>query len=85
MAKIKRALGEYWFAAEFTYVILNGWSVEFTPIDDGDDLQVHLSKCGKHAYQIISLTDDTDLYLMLHNVIENLRQEILKEFPYVKK
>nr|DAM61588.1 MAG TPA: hypothetical protein [Caudoviricetes sp.] len=69
---------------ELDYCIMNGWAVEFHPLNDGADLQIQISKCGKHSYQIIPIsTDDVRFYMNIWEVMNTLRQDIMEEFPYV--
>lgn len=76
-------LARSWAMQELAYCILNGWTVEFHPLNDGADLQIHVSKCGKHAYQIIPFSTTIQFYIKIWEVMNNLRQAIMEEFPYV--
>lgn len=73
-----------WAMRELTYCILNGWAVEFHPLNGGTDLQIRISKCGKHAYQIIPFSTTIQFYMKIWEVMTNLRQAIMEEFPYVE-
>lgn len=72
-----------WISEELTYCILNGWTVEFIPINGGADLRIHLSKMGKHSYQIIPVAVSPQFYIKIWEVINSLRHDIMGEFPYV--
>lgn len=73
-----------WLGEELTYCILNGWTVEFIPINGGADLRIHVSKMGKHSYQIIPVSITVQFYIKVQEVISNLRQNIMEEFSYVR-
>lgn len=72
-----------WVARELDYCLLNGWAVEFRPINGGTYLKIQISKCGKHAFQFIPVSTSPDFYMNIWKVINNMRQDILEEFPYV--
>lgn len=72
-----------WAMRELTYCISNGWAVEFHPLNGGADLQIQMSKCGKHSYQIIPVSTTIQFYIKIWEVMNNLRQDIMEEFPYV--
>lgn len=76
-------LASDWAMRELTYCILNGWTVEFHPLNGGADLRIHLSKMGKHSYQIIPVTVNLQFYIKIWEVINSLRHDIMEEFPYV--
>lgn len=76
-------LARSWISKELTYCILNGWTVEFIPMNGGANLQIHLSKMGKHSYQIIPVTVDLQFYIKIWEVMNSLRHDIMEEFPYV--
>lgn len=75
-------LAQDWVRRELAYCILNGWAVEFQPINGGD-LRIQVSKSGKHAYQIIPISTDVQFYMKIWEVMNTLRQDIMEEFPYV--
>lgn len=68
---------------ELSYCLLNGWTVEFIPMNGGADLRIHLSKMGKHSYQIIPVTINPQFYIKIWEVMNSLRHDIMEEFPYV--
>ncbi len=76
-------LAQDWVRRELAYCILNGWAVEFHPLNDGTNLQIQISKCGKHAYQTIPIATDVQFYMKIWEAMNNLRQDIMEEFPYV--
>ena len=76
-------LAQDWVRRELTYCIVNGWAVEFHPLNDGADLQIQISKCGKHAFQVIPISTDVQFYMKIWEVMNTLRQNIMEEFPYV--
>lgn len=76
-------LARDWVIRELAYCILNGWTVEFHPLNGGADLQIQISKCGKHSYQIIPVSTTIQFYMKIWEVMNNLRQDIMEEFPYV--
>ena len=51
-------LAQDWVRRELAYCILNGWAVEFHPLNDGANLQIQISKCGKHACRTIPIATD---------------------------
>ncbi len=75
-------LARDWAMRELSYCFLNDWSVEFQPVNSGY-LKIQISKCGKHAYQIIPISTDDRFYMNIWEAINTLRQDILEEFPYV--
>ena len=68
---------------EFLHCLLNGWTVEFIPMNDGTDLRIHMSKMGKHSYQIIPIAINPQFYIKIWEVMNSLRYDIMEEFPYV--
>lgn len=76
-------LAQDWVRSELAYCILNGLAVEFHPLNGGADLQIQMSKCGKHSYQIIPVSTTIQFYIKIWEVMNNLRQDIMEEFPYV--
>lgn len=80
--KMKLARG--WVARELAYCILNNWAVEFYPLNGGADLKIQISKCGKNAYQIIPVSTTIQFYMKIWEVMNNLRQDIMKELPVLE-
>ena len=72
-----------WVGEELTYCILNGWTVEFIPLNGGANLRIHISKMGKHSYQIIPVEVNPQFYIKIWEVMNSLRHDIMEEFPYV--
>lgn len=77
-------LARNWVAQELAYCILNGWSVEFHSLNGGADLKIQISKCGKNAYQIISVSTTIQFYMKIWEVMNTLRQDIMEEFPVLE-
>lgn len=69
---------------ELAYCILNGWAVEFHPLNGGADLKIQISKCGKNAYQIIPVSTTIQFYMKIWEVMNTLRQDIMEEFPVLE-
>lgn len=74
-----------WAMQELAYCILNGWTVEFHPLNDGADLQIQVSKCGKHDYQIIPVSTTVQFYMKILEVMNTLRQDIMNNFPNLEQ
>lgn len=77
-------LARGWVARELAYCILNNWAVEFYPLNGGADLKIQISKCGKNAYQIIPVSTTIQFYMKIWEVMNNLRQDIMKELPVLE-
>ena len=80
----KMKLARDWAVRELAYCILNGWSVEFHSLNGGADLRIQISKCGKNAYQIIPFSTTIQFYMKIWEVMNNLRQDIMEEFPVLE-
>lgn len=76
-----RKLARDWVMRELSYCILTGWSVEFCPLNGGADLKIQISKCGKSSYQIIPIATTVQFYMKIWEVMYNLRQDIMNNFP----
>ena len=76
-----RKLARDWVIRELSYCILTGWSVEFCPLNGGADLKIQISKCGKSSYQIIPIATTVQFYMKIWEVMYNLRQDIMNNFP----
>lgn len=74
-------LARDWVVRELTYYILTGWSVEFCSLNGGADLKIQISKCGKSSYQIIPVSTAVQFYMKIWEVMNNLRQDIMNNFP----
>lgn len=82
MDREKLRLAKDWAMHEIVSSLLNGWTVEFQPMNGGY-LQVRVSKSGKHAYRCIPISTDEQFYLNIWEAVNTLRQDIMEEFPYV--
>lgn len=70
---------------ELAYCILTGWSVEFHSLNGGADLKIQISKCGKNSYQIIPVSTTVQFYMKIWEVMNNLRQDIMNNFPNLEQ
>lgn len=70
---------------ELVYCILTGWSVEFGSLNGGADLKIQISKCGKNVYQIIPVSTTVQFYMKIWEVMNNLRQDIMNNFPNLEQ
>ncbi len=74
-------LARGWVMRELEYCILTGWAVEFAPLNSGTDLKIQVSKYGKNGYQIIPVSTAVQFYMKIWEVMYNLRQDIMNNFP----
>ena len=81
--KMKLARG--WAMRELEHCILTGWSVEFHSRNGGADLRIQISKCGKSSYQIIPVSTTVQFYMKIWEVMNNLRQDIMNNFPNLEQ
>ena len=70
---------------ELAYCILTGGSVEFHSLNGGADLKIQISKCGKNSYQIIPVSTTVQFYMKIWEVMNNLRQDIMNNFPNLEQ
>lgn len=78
-------LARDWVVRELSYCILTGWSVEFGSLNGGADLKIQVSKCGKSSYQIIPVSTTVQFYMKIWEVMYNLRQDIMNNFPNLEQ
>ncbi len=78
-------IGRDWAIRELGYCILTGWAVEFCPLNDGTNLRIQVSKCGKSSYQIIPISTTVEFYMKVGETIYNLRQDIMNNFPNLEQ
>lgn len=78
-------LARDWVVRELVYCILNGWSVAFCALNGGADLKIQISKCGKSSYQIIPVSTTVQFYMKIWEVMNNLRQDIMNNFPNLEQ
>lgn len=71
--KMKLARG--WAMRELEHCILTG----------GADLRIQISKCGKSSYQIIPVSTTVQFYMKIWEVMNNLRQDIMNNFPNLEQ
>nr|DAE42917.1 MAG TPA: hypothetical protein [Caudoviricetes sp.] len=74
-----------WVMRELSYCILTGWSVEFGSLNGGADLKIQISKRGKSGYQIIPVSTTVQFYMKIWEVMNNLRQDIMNNFPNLEQ
>lgn len=74
-----------WVMRELSYCILNGWAVTFHPLNGGANLLIQISKCGKNSYQIIPVSTTVQFYMKIWEVMDNLRQDIMNNFPNLEQ
>lgn len=80
-----RKLARDWVVRELSYCILTGWSVEFGSLNGGADLKIQISKRGKSGYQIIPVSTTVQFYMKIWEVMNNLRQDIMNNFPNLEQ
>ena len=78
-------LARNWVVRELSYCILTGWSVEFGSLNGGADLKIQISKRGKSGYQIIPVSTTVQFYMKIWEVMNNLRQDIMNNFPNLEQ
>lgn len=78
-------LARDWVVRELSYCILTGWSVEFGSLNGGADLKIQISKRGKSGYQIIPVSTTVQFYMKIWEVMNNLRQDIMNNFPNLEQ
>lgn len=85
MSEKDMELARDWVVRELAYCILTGWSVEFGSLNGGADLKIQISKCGKSGYQIIPVSTTVHFYMKIREVMNDLRQDIMDEFPNLER
>lgn len=80
-----RKLARDWVMRELEYCILTGWAVEFGPLNGGTDLKIQVSKYGKSGYQIIPVSTTVQFYMKVWEVMYDLRQDIMNNFPNLEQ
>lgn len=61
----------------------DGWNVELMSTPNFLNMGIHLSKNGKHAYQLFTSHDSYNYYRQAYFILDMLKTRLLNEFPYL--